>query len=273
MLIGSLDFCVLMVTQGADENRTVQLAEGQTVDVDIMVTAEDGKSTKTYSLKIRRLSANDATLSQLDVSAGILQPVFSPLVTNYDCYLPSSVDNLSIRAKTEDAGMKLAMEDGSPVGTVQLNSGRTLIGLNVTSASGTTNTIYKVVAIKSRLPYTMKLTAQTTKDFECAVCCGLVHRASRIKEGPYVYCYPCLKELTRTNKMDPFTGRKLEEEGWMVVDYRTDAELSEENVVCATPSGAVEGLTQQVGVQLLAERLKAAKIEEVVHVDYSCNCA
>lgn len=248
--------------QGADEKRTVSLSEGQTVDVEVIVTAEDGKSSKTYFLKIRRLSANDATLSQLDVSVGFLQPAFSPLTTNYDCYLPSGVDSLSIRAKAEDAGMKLAMKDGSPVGTVQLKPGRTLIELKVTSASGSTDTIYKVVAVKSRLPYTLKLTAPNP-DFECAICCGVVHRASRIKGGQYVYCYSCLEELTRTNKVDPFSGRKLEEEGWLVADYQTDAELAEKKVVCATPSGTVEGLMKEIGVKLVAERQKAAKTEEV----------
>ncbi len=240
----------------------MHLAEGQTLDVEVVVTAEDGKSAKTYSLKIRRLSADDATLSQLDVSVGVLQPGFNPLVTSYECYLPSSVDSLSVRAKAEDASMKLAMKDGSPVGTVQLNPGRTLIELKVTSSSGSSDAIYKVVAIKSRPPYTIKLTPHDP-NLECAICCGLVHRPTRIKDGPYIYCYSCLEEFTRTNKVDPFTGRTLEEEGWMVVDYQTDSDLSKESAVCATPSGTVEGLMQQLGAKLLAERQKAAKIEEV----------
>ena len=231
------------------------------IEVEVIVTAEDGKTSKTYLIKIRRLSADDATLSQLEVSAGILQPTFTPLIFSYQCYLPSSVDSLSIRAKTEDAGMKLSMKDGSPVGTVQLNPGSTLIELNVTSTSGSSSSVYSVTAIKSRLPYTLKLKA-LNPEFECAVCCGVVHRCSRIKEGTYVYCYSCLEEITRMNKVDPFTGRKLEE-GWMVVDYQTDSVLAKENAVCPTPNGMVEGVMQQVGTKLLAERLKNSNAEEV----------
>ena len=75
------------------------------------MTAEDGASSKTYTILMRRLSADDATLAQLDVSTGVLQPPFSPLVTNYECNLPCSVDSLSLRVKTEDAKMSVAMKE------------------------------------------------------------------------------------------------------------------------------------------------------------------
>ena len=222
------------------------------------MTAEDGTSTKTYTVLMRRLSADDATLAQLDVSAGALQPPFSPLVTKYECSLPCGVDSLSLRVKTEDAKMSVAMKDGSPVETVQLNPGNTLVELNVTSVSGKTTSTYTVMVSKNRLPPTLQL---KTKDpaFECAACCNVVHLPSRIKGSSNLYCSACLEELTRTNKTDPFTGKKLDEEGWLHLDLACDADLATQMAVCST----VEETMQQIGAKLLAERLKTSKAEEV----------
>ncbi len=242
--------------------KLVKLTEGQTHTVEITVTAEDGVSTRTYSLLIRRLSADDASLSQLDLSVGVLQPAFSPLVLQYNCYLPSSINNLSIRAKTEDEAMRLSMNDGSPVGTVALNPGRTLVQLSVGSVNGKSSTVYTITVVKNRLPVTLQL-KNVSEKYECAICCGVVACPSRIKDGPYVYCLSCLKELTRTNKMDPFTGRVLGEEQWLLEDNSLDATLAKEIGVCPLPSAPVEDSLENIGTRLLTERLKVAQSEEV----------
>lgn len=240
----------------------MKLIEGKTIEVQIIVTAEDGKTTKTYTVSVRRLGADDAALSQLELSAGVLRPQFSPLVATYDCYLPCSVESLSIRAKPEDASMKLSMKDGSAISTVQLNVGRTLVELAVESASGKGKTVYSISVMKSRLPTTVEL--KTKRDeFECAFCSGVVHCPSRIKNGPYVYCQSCLEELTRTNKRDPFTGQSLGEEKWFVHDFECEAKLAKEEAVCPLISGEITAPLSQMGSRLLAERIKNDKVEEV----------
>ncbi len=212
---------------------------------------------------IRRLSADDASLCQLELSAGALKPAFSPLVTDYECYLPSSIDSLSIRAKTDDEAMRLSMSDGSPVRTtLPLNAGRTLLQLSVASVSGKSSTVYSVKVIKNRLPVTLTLKTSSEK-YECAVCCVVVSCPSRIKDGQYVYCHTCLEELTRTNKMDPFTGRMLGEDQWLIEDIQLDNALTMEIGVCPLPSGRVEASLGTIGTKLLSERLKGAQIEEV----------
>lgn len=226
------------------------------------MTAEDGTSCKTYTVLMRRLSADDATLAQLDVSTGVLRPPFSPLVTNYECNLPCSVDTFSLRVKTEDAKMSVAMKSGSPVDTVRLNPGRTLVEISVTSVSGKTTSTYTITAVKNRLPLPLRL-KQKTWSFNCAVCCNVVHLPTRIKGGANLYCRACLQELTRTNKTDPFTGKKLEEEGWLEPDMTCDEELAKQVAICDTPSGTVEAAVEEMGAKLMAERLKAAKVEEV----------
>ena len=240
----------------------VKLTEGKTAEVEVIVTAEDGTSTKTYTVLMRRLSADDATLAQLDVSAGVLQPPFSPLVTKYECSLPCSVASLTLRVKTEDAKMSVAMKDGSPVDTVPLNPGSTLVEVCVTSVSGKTTSTYTITAVKNRLPPTLQLKVKSSM-FECAACCNVVHIPSRIKGSPNLYCRTCLQELTRANKTDPLTGKKLDEEDWLESDIACDMELSNQAAIASTAGVPVEATMQQIGARLQEERLKATKTEEV----------
>lgn len=250
--------------QGTVEGgKVVQIEEGQLLEVKIEVSAEDGTTNKTYSLKISRLCANDARLSQLEVSVGTLIPSFSPLLHNYECNLACSVDSLTMTAKPEEEAMKLSVVDGSPVGNVKLHPGRTVCVLQVESANGTMKTEYIVVFNKNPLPPTLQLKSPKER-FECAVCCCIVSMSTRIDQGPFVYCKNCLEELTRTNKVDPFTGNTLDEEGWRKLDFKRDAELGDEEGVCPLPSGNVEKNINQIGAKLMVERLKTADITEVI---------
>ena len=222
------------------------------------MTAEDGKSTKTYSISIRRLSADDACLSSLEVVQGILRPSFSPIIQQYECYLPCGIDRLEIKAKTQDAAMKLSMKDGSPVGTVTLSPGHTLLEISVVSVRGSTSTTYTIAACKARLPRALQFKSKE-KPWECAICCGVPLQPCKIRGSQLFYCRSCLEEQTRTSKVDPFTGRLLEE-GWMQVDFSTDAELAAEMVTCPTGmGGTVEGPLRSLGPQLREERKKAAE--------------
>lgn len=232
------------------------------MEVEIVVCAEDAKTIKTYTIAAQRLSADDATLSSLALSGGSLSPPFSPFIYSYECYLFSSTEEVSLTAKTEDEAMKLSMGDGSPVGTVSLNPGRTLAQLNVLSVNGKGTTKYAITFIKPRLPITLRLKKKDEK-FECAVCCGVLDKPSCIKGGPYHYCQYCLEELTRTNKVDPFTGKNLEE-GWMEQDQETDAQLGELEALCQLPSTIVEAKMKQIGAKLKAERLKSQKEEVII---------
>jgi len=254
--------------QGADSSKVVHLTEGKTQEAQVIVSAEDGQTTKTYTISIRRLSADDATLAQLEISVGVLQPAFSPFVTSYECYVPSSTESVTLRAKTEDSSMSVSMKDGSSIGTVQLNPGRTLIELSVQSVSGTSSTIYKITTVKCRPPCLLQLKSKNMA-FECAVCCGLAHCPSHIKDGPYTYCQACLEELTRTNKVDPFTGRQVEDDDWMVPDFDCDIQLAKQTALCPIPGGTIEATMQQIGAKMLAERLKSTQAEEV---SLLCRC-
>jgi hypothetical protein len=240
----------------------VQIQEGETLEVKIIVTAEDGSSTKTYTLKVTRLSADDARLSKLEISVGTLNPPFNSTVHNYECNLTSNVETLTINPQAHEAGMKITVADGSPVGTVKLKPGRTVSVLQVESPSGKKKTEYIIVFNKNPLPPTLQL--KTPKErFECAVCCCVVSKPSRIDNGPFVYCRDCLEFLTRFNKEDPFTGKKLDEEGWFKMDFKRDDELGNEVGMCPLPSGLVEKQINEIGAKIMLDRMKAAETAEV----------
>ena len=237
------------------------IEEGQTIVLDILVSAEDGTTTKTYTIRFNRLSSNDALLSQLELSVGKLVPTFDSFEHNYECYLPSSTESLSMRAKTQDEAMKLSMMDSSSMGAVNLKPGRTLAVIAVKSANEERKTEYIINFYKNPLPPTVQLKKRNER-FECAVCCGVVNMSTRIDRGPYVYCRDCLKELTRTYKMDPFTGKKLGEKKWLKMDFRRDDELGAEDGVCPLPFGKVEATLSQMGAKLMSKR-KGEADEEV----------
>ena len=60
------------------------LVEGKINEWKLEVTSEDG-TVRHYVISIKRLSAKDATLSDLRVSPGSLVPEFDPDVTEYSC--------------------------------------------------------------------------------------------------------------------------------------------------------------------------------------------
>jgi len=70
--------------QGSDGSKNVPLEEGCVTDVKIEVTAEDG-TVRVYVVHATRTSPKDAALSALKISAGKLDPVFSPDIKEYFC--------------------------------------------------------------------------------------------------------------------------------------------------------------------------------------------
>ncbi len=225
------------------------------------MSAEDGKTTKRYTIEARRLSADDATLSSLTTSVGTLSPSFSAFEYSYECYAGCSVDNVSLAAKSEDAAMKISLAGGKPMDKFPLSPGKTLAEINVLSVNGKSTTKYIIVFIKPRLPVTLKLKKKEEK-FECAICCGVLDKPVKIKGGSYHYCQHCVEEVTRTNKMDPFTGNSLEE-GWMEQAYTVDEELGKADAIYPSPSGSIEAIMNIIGTKIKEEREKSTK-EEVI---------
>ena len=83
LILGTSDLDIYSL-QGSGGSRTVELKEGVVNEIKIEVTAEDG-TTRIYVIQAKRLSAKDAVLSGLKVSAGSLHPEFNGDVFSYTC--------------------------------------------------------------------------------------------------------------------------------------------------------------------------------------------
>jgi hypothetical protein len=110
---------------------------------DINVLAEDGVTSKTYKVNVKRPD-NDATLESLAVSGGS-RIQFSPTVYNYACTVPNS---LSYVAVTAAAKSKTAMSV-TGAGIYTLNTGNNTVHITVTAEDGTVQTYTVIITRQS----------------------------------------------------------------------------------------------------------------------------
>ena len=112
---------------------------------DIVVTAEDGTTTKTYTVAVTRAAApalsNDATLASLTVSAGTLSPAFDAGTTSYTVGVANAVEAITFTAAASDGKAGVA-----GAGTHALAVGENRFDIVVTAEDGTTKTYTVTVA-------------------------------------------------------------------------------------------------------------------------------
>lgn len=136
---------------------------------ELIVTAEDGKTTKTYAFKIdREPPSNDALLKKLTVDGltedGI-SPVFKPHDTDYSGTVAEGAEGIHITATTNDKNATVmigTVRDGKLEGGVQVDSGQlselvellevdNQLGILVTAEDGTTTMLYKLALYNQNL--------------------------------------------------------------------------------------------------------------------------
>jgi len=123
--------------------------------IEIRVTAEDGTTTKIYSVSLYRLSA-EALLSALAITEGTLIPAFDANTTNYTTSVDNAVSSFTVAATVEHAGATLQVQvngggwqpatSGSPSSSLSLNEGDNLVEIKVTAEDGATSNTYTITA-------------------------------------------------------------------------------------------------------------------------------
>ncbi len=118
------------------------LVVGETL-IHIQVQAQDGTQNN-YNLTLQRLS-NNADLSHLTLSEGILNPSFSVKTTAYTASVSNSVNSLNITANAAESHATMtingiAVDSGMTSGEIALHVGHNLISIIVTAQDGTTKT-------------------------------------------------------------------------------------------------------------------------------------
>ena len=194
--------------------------------IKIEVTAADGRSTKLYVINAKRVSASDATLSDLGVQSRDLTPAFSPDITDYTVCIPACVTELKIDAAVADTKAKVVLENGDISIPQQLNSGETRFVLKVSSPDGSTEQQYKMCAIRDHVGRScVVVDRKAAAGLECPICLNLVYRPRGVANSKHscVFCASCIAVLTRTNKIDPIDESVLEGE-WLV--EKPDVEIN-----------------------------------------------
>ncbi len=136
------------VISGTASNPIVLNAGSNTIS--LVVTAQDGSTTRTFSVTVTRAGSNNDRLSTLRVSTGTtLSPSSGPGDENYITSVDFATTSLSLIATAIDANASISV-NGTPVasgtasGLIALNPGPTIITAIVTAQDGITTRNYTV---------------------------------------------------------------------------------------------------------------------------------
>ncbi|MGR3913457.1 MAG: cadherin-like beta sandwich domain-containing protein [Gammaproteobacteria bacterium] len=138
-----------MALSGA-QSAEIPLVVNQPKDIVVVVTAQDGVATKTYTVTVTRLPSANADLSGLTLSdRAVLSPKFMPGTTSYTAGVASSVDSVTVTAALDDANATVTVDGAAaatPVALV-LNMPKDIVVV-VTAQDGSTTKTYTVTVTR-----------------------------------------------------------------------------------------------------------------------------
>ena len=138
-----------------DSDRTISLAVGSNV-ITVEVTAEDGETTKTYTVTVTRSAppSSDATLSALTLSR-VDFGTFSSATTSYSAQVANSVTQTTVTPVVNDSGASRIIKLGGVTDsddTVSLAVGSNVITVEVTAEDDSTKKTYSVTVTRAAAP-------------------------------------------------------------------------------------------------------------------------
>ncbi|RKN70538.1 cadherin-like beta sandwich domain-containing protein [Paenibacillus ginsengarvi] len=118
--------------------------------IDLTVAAQDGITTKTYTVTVTRAASNSADLTNLKLSDGVLSPAFGVGTTSYAATVANSVYSLTVTPTTADPNATItvngdATASGAASQAIPLNVGENAIDVTVTAQDGQTTKTYTVI--------------------------------------------------------------------------------------------------------------------------------
>ena len=141
-----------------DDDGVVDLDVGAN-EITVVVTAEDGQTTKTYEVTVTRDApppSNDAMLANLELSNAELVPVFLSATETYTASVANGVTSTTVIATANDADANLEITLDTTVAesnamvdlTVDLAVGENEITVVVTAEDGQTAKTYEVTVTR-----------------------------------------------------------------------------------------------------------------------------
>lgn len=150
---GNATVTVNGTTTTSGSAQSIPLAVGSN-SISVVVTAQDGSTTKTYTLIVNRATAStDANLSGLAISQGTLTPTFSSGTTSYSANVSNATTSITLTPTVADSTATVtvngtAVTSGNASGSIALAVGSNTINTTVTAQDGTTTKSYVVTVIR-----------------------------------------------------------------------------------------------------------------------------
>jgi tRNA threonylcarbamoyladenosine modification (KEOPS) complex Pcc1 subunit len=137
------------VTSG-QASGAINLNVGDNV-INVVVTAQDLTTTKTYTITVNRAGAlsNDASLADLAISAGTLTPVFASATLDYTDPVSNATTSVTVTPTTTNGNATVtvngnAVTSGQASGAINLAVGSNVITIIVTAQDATTTRTYTI---------------------------------------------------------------------------------------------------------------------------------
>ena len=122
--------------------------------IDVLVRAENGSTTRAYTIVITRAASDNANLTAVELTNVVLVPPFEPDQTSYSASVGLGVNATQLMATTEDETStivlnRVAVESGVVSEAIALNEGSNTITVEVTAEDGITTRAYTIFIIRS----------------------------------------------------------------------------------------------------------------------------
>ncbi|PKL35386.1 MAG: hypothetical protein CVV44_21505 [Spirochaetae bacterium HGW-Spirochaetae-1] len=148
-----IDVNGVAATSGTAVTVSNLLVGGNTIR--IVVTAQDGTTTKIYTVTVTRKASSNANLSGLAISQGTLSPTFAAGTTSYSATVANTITSMTVTPRVEDgtATVKVngtAVASGSASQAISLATGTNTITIAVTAQDGVTVRIYTVTVTRQK---------------------------------------------------------------------------------------------------------------------------
>jgi len=119
-----------------------------------VVTAQDGTTTRTYTLKVTRAASSNANLSAFKISNGTLTPAFATGTITYTASVVNGVASMTVIPTAADVTATItvdgtAVTSGSASGAIALAVGSNTITTVVTAQDGTTTKTYTLTVTRA----------------------------------------------------------------------------------------------------------------------------
>ncbi|OOQ57997.1 cadherin-like beta sandwich domain-containing protein [Mucilaginibacter pedocola] len=117
--------------------------------ITVVVTAQDGTTTRTYTTTVTRAASSNNNLSALTISSGTLAPAFVTGTLSYTVSVANGVNSMQITPTAADAGATITVNgvsvaSGATSGAIALASGANIITVSVTPADGSAAKVYTI---------------------------------------------------------------------------------------------------------------------------------